>query len=110
MVSADIAVWRACATSSLMRLDSADGIDETAKASRAGGIELTNVLICNSGSLKPVDMTGLASRGLRSGTGNAAQFNELDHSAKKGRQGNIPSPACLTRSWADFRCRNDPII
>ncbi|WP_206526400.1 hypothetical protein, partial [Mesorhizobium sp. M7A.F.Ca.CA.001.12.2.1] len=46
-------VWRACATSSLIRLDSDDGADETAEASRAGGVELAIVLICNFGSLKP---------------------------------------------------------
>jgi hypothetical protein len=91
-----------------MRLDSADGADETDEASRAGGIELTIVLICNSGSLKPCKHGRSNNRKLRSGTGNTAQFNDLKI-PKKGRQGNDPSPACLTRPWAGFPCQNDPI-
>jgi len=103
-----MAVWRACATSSLIRLDSDDGADETAEASRVGGGELAIVLICNSGSLKPRRPVRCNKRTLRSGTGNIAQFNDLKI-PKKGRQGKYPSPACLTRPWAGFPYQNDPI-
>jgi hypothetical protein len=103
-----MAVLRACATSSLMRLDSDDGADETGEASRAGGIELAIVLICNFGSLKPSTPVPCSKRELRSGTGNAVQFNDPENSPKK-RPARFPSPACLTRPLVGFPYQNDPI-
>ncbi|TPM34786.1 hypothetical protein [Mesorhizobium sp. B2-3-5] len=109
MVSADIAVWRACATLSLMRLDSGDGADETAEASRAGGIELMNVLICNSGSLKPVDMTGLARRGCDPVPEMPRNLTTWNIPRKKAGKGNVPRRPAFTRPWVGFRCQNEPI-
>lgn len=99
LVSADMAVFRACATSSLMRRDSADGPDETAEASRTGGVELAMVVICKSGSLKPKYRQDLA-------RGDCDPMPEIVHNLtisdvaqKKAGKGKIPRrPASPARS------------
>jgi hypothetical protein len=103
-----MAVLRACATSSLIRLDSDDGADET-ETSRAGGIELAILLICNFGSLKPSTPVPCSKRELRSGTGNAVQFNDQEIPQKKADKRMNPSPASLTRPLVGFPYQNDPI-
>jgi hypothetical protein len=53
LFSADMAVLRAAATSSLIRLVSSDGADEAADMPLTVGVGLATFLISNSGPLKP---------------------------------------------------------